>query len=73
MKNWMTPAVEELNVANTHRIVGYYYKFIDNEGNLLEKEFIVKEKINYPQIGSQLMRTVVDTVKVYRPKTETLQ
>ena len=35
--------------------------------------FIVKEKINYPQIGSQLMRTVVDTVKVYRPKTETLQ
>lgn len=35
--------------------------------------FIVKEKINYPQIGTQLMRTIVDTVKVYRPKTETLQ
>ena len=35
--------------------------------------FIVKEKINYPQIGSQLMRTIVDTIKVYRPKTETLQ
>lgn len=35
--------------------------------------FIVKEKINYPQIGSQLMRTIIDTVKVYRPKTETLQ
>ena len=35
--------------------------------------FIVKEKINYPQIGSRLMTTVVDTVKVYRPKTLTLQ
>ena len=35
--------------------------------------FIVKEKINYPQIGSRLMTTKVDTVKVYRPKTETLQ
>jgi hypothetical protein len=35
--------------------------------------FIVKEKINYPQIGSRLMRTIIDTVKVYRPKTETLQ
>lgn len=35
--------------------------------------FIVKEKINYPQIGSRLMTTVVDTIKVYRPKTETLQ
>ena len=35
--------------------------------------FIVKEKINYPQIGTRLMDTVVDTIKVYRPKTETLQ
>ncbi len=35
--------------------------------------FVVKEKINYPQIGSRLMETVVDTIKVYRPKTETLQ
>lgn len=35
--------------------------------------FVVKEKINYPQIGSILMETVVDTIKVYRPKTETLQ
>lgn len=34
--------------------------------------FIVKEKINYPQIGKMPMETLVDTIKVYRPKTETL-
>lgn len=41
--------------------------------NLFPSAFIVKEKINYPQIGTRLMDTVVDTIKVYRPKTETLQ
>jgi hypothetical protein len=41
--------------------------------NLFPSAFIVKEKINYPQIGTRLMDTMVDTVKVYRPKTETLQ
>ena len=35
--------------------------------------FIVKEKINFPQIGGRPMTTVVDTVKVYRPKTLTFQ
>ena len=59
--------------------VGDYRTKAEAMGNLAKIKkafptaFIVKEKINYPQIGSQLMRTIVDTIKVYRPKTETLQ
>lgn len=33
--------------------------------------FIVKEKINFPNIGRKPMETIVDTVKVYRKKPET--
>ena len=33
--------------------------------------FVVKEKINFPNIGRKPMETIVDTVKVFRKKPET--
>lgn len=48
----------ELNVANTHRIVGYYYKFIDNDTVKYDSTFdydtlelLKKENPNFEVVG----------------------
>jgi hypothetical protein len=48
----------ELNVANTHRIVGYYYKFIDNDTVKYDSTFdyetielFEKENPNFEVVG----------------------